>query len=168
MASDMRIEYENRIIDIVASSVAALFSSLPLQILGMAAAASNIWSDWNRHHNAAFAIFFGFLIYAMVWAFLCLYVFFSTLLRSKRDATLLARHVLEAREDGLFEETKFNKSQYDWSGVTKVVSPLHFVAVYVDSQSAYVIPNRAFTSESQRKDFIAFVEGRMASSKARS
>jgi hypothetical protein len=66
----------------------------------------------------------------------------------------LTRHVIEIREDALFEATKFNESRHFWPGIQKVVRRPGFVAIYIAQHQAHIIPNRAFRSKEERNRFV--------------
>ncbi len=85
---------------------------------------------------------------------LALYLF------SRRADSALTEHVLEIRDDALYESTKFNESRFFWPGVLKVVSRPGYVAVFIAQHAAHVIPNRAFGSKDQRNEFIATLKSK--------
>jgi hypothetical protein len=82
----------------------------------------------------------------------------AVLFQSKK--TMLTEHSLELRDEGLYEETQYNKSLYLWASVHRTASTLGIVAVYVAPSVALVIPWSAFPSTEQRAAFIAAIKER--------
>jgi len=150
----MRIEYKNKFTDIFLFNAIHQFLSPVIQGLFIILCAFIFLSEINE--NTIFIASTNTLLwYIFFWifqfAFLAIYLF------SRKDKNVLTDHVIEVKEDSFFEETKYNKSFFFWSGVVKVVSRPGFVAVYVSSNMAHVIPNRAFSSKEKRAEFINLV-----------
>jgi hypothetical protein len=96
------------------------------------------------------------LWYVGLWVFQL--IFNVIYLFSRKNGSVLTKHIVEVQDDALLEETKFNKSIFYWPGVVKAVARPGFIGVYVTAHMAHVIPNRAFHSMEQRAAFTALVK----------
>jgi hypothetical protein len=65
---------------------------------------------------------------------------------------------ISASETCLTIESSASRSEYQWSGVHKVVRNSRFILLYVTEVLAYAIPKRAFTSTAEAESFYTFVE----------
>ena|SRR5438445_1758330 len=97
--------------------------------------------------------------FAMMWA--AQVVILAAFLFTRRRDSALTDHVIEIRDDALYESTRFNESRFLWPGILRLVQRPGFVAVYVSRHHAHVIPTRAFQSKQQRSQFIALVKKKM-------
>ena len=82
-------------------------------------------------------------------------------LYSKKDKAILTRHIVEIQDDALYEETKYNRSYFYWNGVNKIVRRAGYIAVYVTKHMAHIIPDSAFNSRIQRKEFFDLVNSKI-------
>lgn len=125
--------------------------SIPLQILYIGGAALIFFmpSDGDTLLVRALS---AVIVYFITWIgqllFNVIYLF------SSRKGTLFARRIIELQDDALLQETRFNKSYHYWPGILKVVKRPGYVAVYVNTHAAYVIPGRAFVDVEQRAEFV--------------
>ncbi|SRR6266581_6604961 len=153
----MRIEYKFGYFDylrfnLVQQFMSPLLNGVVILFVGYAfvSALSN--------NSLAVSFFIALFWYAAMWGaqalILALYLF------SRRADSALTEHVLEIRDDALYESTKFNESRFFWPGVLKVVSRPGYVAVFIAQHAAHVIPNRAFGSKDQRNEFIATLKSK--------
>lgn len=92
------------------------------------------------------------LIYAAMW--LAQVLFNAAYIRSRHLGNILTEHRLEARPDGLFEETALTQTLVRWPGLWKVRTCPGFVAIYITSLQAHVVPDRAFASVEAREALI--------------
>lgn len=150
----MRIEYKNKFTDILLFNAIHQFLSPVIQGLFIICCAFIFLSESNEN-TISIASINTLLWFIFFWIFQ--FTFLSIYLFSRKDKNVLTNHVIEVQEDSFFEETKYNKSFFFWNGVIKVVSRPGFVAVYVSSNMAHVIPNRAFPSKEKRAEFINLV-----------
>ncbi len=74
---------------------------------------------------------------------------------SKMNKTILTEHAITIDEGGLTEETVYNRSEYKWAGIQKVVRSGRYLYVYVAQHAAHVIPRRAFASAREWEEFVA-------------
>jgi YcxB-like protein len=81
--------------------------------------------------------------------------------------SLLTDHVLEIRDAGLFESTRFNESLHYWPSITNVMRRPGFVAVYVSARTAHIIPTRAFESKEHLARFVALIREKKAAACSR-
>ena len=147
----MRIEYKNRFTDILLFQAVHQFLSPIVQGLCALLAALVLQSERHLGVSAAFAsaLFVYFVLWTAQLLFNAIYLF------SVRSKTVLTDHVIELQDESLLEQTRFNRSNFFWPGIAKVVSRPGFVAIYVTPQMAHVIPNRFFASKEQRSAFLA-------------
>jgi hypothetical protein len=82
------------------------------------------------------------------------FLFNAAFLFARNNRNVLTKHHVELRTEGLYEETAYVRSLFLWPGIHRIVSAAGFVAVYVTAHSALVIPNRSFSSSTQRDEFI--------------
>ncbi len=151
----MKIEYVNKFRDVLLFNVAHQFSTPLLQIIFILLSLSIGWTPHNLAHTAMWSIF----TYSSIWILQALFT--GLLLYSRQNHTMLTKHVLILQEDGLIEETAFNRSLFFWKGgIHKVVVRANRVAIYISPFTAHVIPPHAFSSRTQMKDFIATVRSR--------
>ena len=150
----MRIEYENKFLDILLFNAVHQFLSPALQGLYALFFVLIFWSESidNRFSYAAITAFYWYL---GLWVFQ--FVFNAIYLFSRKNHSVLTAHVVEVTDDALLEQTQFNKSFFYWHGVIKAVSRPGFVAVYVTPHLAHIVPNRAFASGEQRASFLALI-----------
>jgi hypothetical protein len=106
------------------------------------------------------ALFWYFGMWVFQLFFTIVYLF------SKKDKNVLTHHINETKDDAFYEETKYSKTFSYWPGIVSAVSRPGFVAVYITAHSAHVIPNRVFSSNSQRAEFLAFVNEKIQANKA--
>jgi hypothetical protein len=158
----LRLEYDLKFRDVVLFNSVHQFLSPLLQALYLVFAFFVFWSE-RLTSSAWLAAGTAAVFYCGMW-FIQL-TFNVAYLYSRHNKSVLTRHILEVQDDGLLEETPFNKSLFYWPGVVKVVSRIGFAAVYVSSQQAHVIPSRAFASGASRDKFITAVRAKISAAK---
>ena len=75
--------------------------------------------------------------------------------------TILTHYIIEIREDNFYEETRFQKMQVCCSSIAKVVQRRGFIAVYVNPLVATIIPDRAFSSQAHRLEFLSTLKAKI-------
>lgn len=75
-------------------------------------------------------------------------------MREGDNTTHFGKHIISISPDGLEEMSNAAKNSVKWKGVTKLVSAEHGIYLYNSAVSAYIVPNSAFTSETQREEFL--------------
>jgi len=155
----MRIEYRNNFSDILLFNAVHQFLSIPLQGLYLGLTAWIFYSE-SLEGSLFLSVEVALLWYVALWIFQL--VFNVVYLCSRKNHSVLTDHKVEVQEDALLEETKFNKSFFYWSGVVRAVSGPGFIGVYVTPHTAHVIPNRAFESEQQRKQFLHLLKEKIS------
>lgn len=156
----MRIEYENKFFDLVLYQAIHQFFSVTLQVLFLLLFLFIFWSESLTDSALASAVT-AFLWWAGIWVFQ--FVFNAIYLWSRKNPSVIGQHAIEVQGESLMEETKFNRSFFHWPGIVKAVSRPGFVAIYVTPHMAHWIPNRAFSSDAQRKDFLNLVREKIRS-----
>jgi hypothetical protein len=89
-------------------------------------------------------------------------VFNAIYLFSKKNVSVFGKRKIELLEDGLLEESNFNKSLFYWHGVQKAVSRPGFVAIYTSNFQAHIIPNKYFESKTAGENFLALVKEKIS------
>jgi hypothetical protein len=70
-----------------------------------------------------------------------------------KDKAAITEHTVSIDENGLTEETVFNRSEFKWAGIQKLVRSDRHIFVYVSPNAAHVIPRRAFASPTEWDEF---------------
>lgn len=111
----------------------------------------------------------GMFIVAFIVFYIPLWIsqlaFNAVLLWTRRDPTLNAAHRIELREDGLYQETPYNRSLFLWKGLRRIARAGRLTVVYVTAASAVLIPDSAFSTRQQRLEFFNTLKARMAGSR---
>lgn len=161
----MRIQYKTTYWDIYKFNVVHSFLS-PWYQGGQGLAALWLFSLFMDSPTANFVVaaFFAFVWWIALW--LIQWIFFALIGVGKNNRPMFVEHTAEIADEGLLEETKFNKSIYYWPGVVKFVKRPGFFALYISGQQAHVIPKRFFASKEQMDEFQHLVEDHIRRSKA--
>jgi len=147
----MRVEYTNTFTDILLFQAVHQFLSPAFQGLYGVGFFLIFWAE-SLERQITEAASVALCIWAAMW--LVQLIFNAVFYASKSNRTVLTTHVVEIRDDGFYEETKFNKSLFFWPGVIKAVSRPGFLAVYISGHQAHVMPTRAFASKNEMKSFL--------------
>ena len=89
------------------------------------------------------------------------------MLVTRRNRTLLTRHVVRLGPDALRQRSVFTETTWYWTGVLRVVQRPGFVAVYQSQTGAQIVPNRAFVHRVQRDEFVRYARERVAAAGGR-
>lgn len=156
----LRVEFKLYLRDVLLYSFIHQFLSLTTQLFFVLVACAMMF--FAEEGDSRLTVAVGALVtYVAMWLVQCLFlvIYFLTL----NTKTMLGSRVIEVRDDGLFEETRFNKSLYYWPGILKVVQRPGFIAVYVTGLAAHVIPHRVFPDDIEREKFLTALQFRLAS-----
>ncbi|MEZ5465155.1 MAG: YcxB family protein [Lysobacteraceae bacterium] len=160
--SALRIEYENSFWDAYRHQLGTILFLWPIQaliLLALVPAAIQVVPTHGIIVAAISVIVFGviFLIFQAILA-----VFVTAIMTNR---SVLTRHVIELEDEGLREETAFNRSVFYWDGIHKVVDRWGMVSIYVAPGLAHLIPHRAFESADGRLSFVQEVRRRIDAAK---
>ena len=153
----MRIEYDNRFSDILRFNDSHQFRSIALQTLVIIIVIFCVFSGLDyedaEEKIATFPemLVAGLYLYVALWVFQ--FVFNVFYLLSRKNKSVITRHVIEIQDESFYEETPYNRSYFYWGGVYKVTKIAGFIVVYVTPHTAHIIPNKAFESVAERKKF---------------
>ena len=150
----IRLDYEVGRLDFFLFNIVHQFRLLPLQFVYISL--SVLIAAFMRSGGVAVVITCGIAVYIFQWAFQILFTGGVTLFSKNRR--LYTRHQVETQKESLFVSTSYARQYHYWYGIEKVVVAPWFVAVYINTHSAHIIPTRAFLSNVLRKDFIKLVE----------
>jgi len=151
----VRLEYDIRYLDLVVFNTVQQFLNPLVQGFFIALIAYAFLVGTTKE-SLLTNLVSASMTYLVVW--ILQVVFMMAFLFTRRSDSVLTHHVLELREDALYEATKFNESRHFWPGVSKVVQRPWFVAVYISQRTAHLIPMRAFQSTAQVRQFVALIK----------
>ena len=146
----MRVEYSNTYTDLLLFSAAHQFRSIPLQAIQSGFALLTGVLFWLNGYVVA-GLLVATISYVAIWAFQ--FTFNAFYLYSRDNNRVLTKHTVSITDEGLFEESPFNKSLHYWPGIVRVVERAALLAIYITPHAAHIIPPRAFDSPSQRQEF---------------
>ena len=155
----MRVEYKNTFFGIFLFQAVHQFLSPALQALFGVLWALIFWTE-SLDGPAALAAAVALVFWVAMW--LAQFLVNAIYLASKSNRTFLTTHIVEVQDEGLYEETEFNKSLFFWPGIIKAVSRPGFLAIYISGQQAHVVPKRAFASKSEMESFFQRVVSKIA------
>lgn len=156
----MRVEFETTFKDILTFSASHQIRNIPMQVLYFMLCLIIFFSEYtyeNQSVMSAFMIAFGW--YIGLWLFQ--FAFNAFYLYSRKNKSVLTKHIVELHKDAFYEETPYNKSYFYWNGIVKVLRFSGFIAVYVTPHNAVIIPYRAFSDKEERALFIRCLDGYM-------
>lgn len=158
----MKIEYENSFKDLLLFSIVHQFLSPVIQFFLLLLVAYIVFTEVSVVGRSLIAaIVVAFIWYLGLWIF---QLFFNTVYQySKKSKSVLTKHIIEIQDEAFYEETKYNRSYFYWTGIVKVVKRPGFVGVYVTPDAAHIIPNRAFASHQQASAFVDEIKLRLCS-----
>lgn len=159
----MKIQYELKFWDFFQFSVAHNFLNPVAQACYLLVPGIIFSSMRDDGSSMGASVFAAVLMYAGEWGALLVIIAFGIF--SKPDVNALTQHTIEATQEEIVEATPFTKLTVRWPGVHKVVSRPGFTGVYVAPQQAHIIPNRAFSSAAERREFVNFVQERIRTAK---
>ncbi len=141
-----------------------VFHQLTMPSLQLVALAVAVFFAGQFTNPSALRIFIFVLVYAFIFA--AQFAFSAIVIALGRNRTLLTDYRTELRDEGILFETEWATSLHYWRGVPRIVQRPGFVAVYVNSHAAHIIPNRAFPSSTHRDQFLAVARARRAEASA--
>jgi len=149
----MRIEYENKFLDLFLFNILHFFLMLRVHVLVMLLMVYVFWSyRYVGDNPLGYSLFVTLKYFISYWLFI--FILYAFYLYFRDNRSVLTKHSIELTDDYLLEETKYNKSYFYWPGINKIVQRPGFIAVYISANGAHVIPNRAFPSRSEREKFV--------------
>jgi YcxB-like protein len=158
----MRVSYKNSRRDLFIFSTTHQMLSPTMQAFFVIFSVAFGLSATNHRYVVVIAL--CLLAYVALWLAQILVNAILIVLRNNR--TVVTEHSVELLDDGLLEETRFNKSLYYWNGITGVVARPGHLAIYVAPGIAHLVPNRAFPSRAARLSFLKQIQERAAAAAA--
>lgn len=156
--SNIRVEYELKYLDYMLYVCVHQLCSVALQVFNGGVAAMAFFEF--RDGGNLFALFAALVAYVLIW--LLQFGFNFIYFLSRKNRSLLTRHVVEIQEAGFYESNPYSRSLHYWEGgVVRVVSRPGYVAVYINAIAAHVIPARAFANAAHRAGFVATIKARI-------
>lgn len=154
----MKIKYHNTYGDYFAFLVRYVIRRPDVHVINAVCLALVIWSTMKCMPDEFPAVvkWAVCIVVAAGLALVFLTVFAITMVIgvfSRMNSTFLTEHTLAIAPEGLVEETEFNRSEYKWSAVQKVVGSRKHLFIYVSAGSAHIVPRRAFDSDAEWEQF---------------
>ena len=159
----MKLEYQIKYRDILIFNLMHQFFSLPIQVFygGLTAL---VFLQYLPTEDFATGFTEAILMYLLIW--LSQFLFIVIYLLFGKNKGLYTRHILTVSDNDFCVETIFAKSHYYWNGLEKVIKRPSFVAIYVNSNAAHILPNRVFSSKIERQQFLALLDKKLHLSKS--
>ena len=157
----MRVSYKNSRRDLFIFSTVHQMLSPVMQAFFVVFSVMFGLSVTNHRYVVVMAL--CLIAYVALWLVQILANAIIIALRNNR--TVVTEHSVELLDDGLLEETSFNKSLYYWNGITGVAARPSHLAIYVAPGIAHLVPNRAFSSRAARLNFMKKIQERVAAAR---
>lgn len=167
----MEISYKSRIYDSIYFNIYTnLREPIFLIIISLLALHYSYYSikgmtggqySWYVHVFAFLYFMLLFGIISLVWILL-IAVIMSVLRKNK---SVLTDHRIIINEEGLIEETKYNKSEHKWNGLHKLKETKKYIIIYITHWSGHVIPKSCFVDENQGKEFYNYCVQKLSENK---
>lgn len=81
------------------------------------------------------------------------------MLKKDKDCFLLGERILEFENGKIKRITEENEEEFELSKVLKVIIRIDSIYIYINTIEAYIIPFRAFKTDSEKEMFVKFVRG---------
>lgn len=114
-----------------------------------------IFLDQLGSHPITESVLVASLIYLAMWALQAVFNIFVLL--SKANKSILTDYVVELKDTGIIENTKYFNHQFFWPCIVKGKVSFGHIAIYVAQHQAIIIPNRAFDSKEHKTEFLNFL-----------
>lgn len=105
---------------------------------------------WSIFVSAVVSVLFNLSI---LGAFVLVLTVLSSLCSPKLRRGVLGEHVFTLTEEGLVEETAFNRSVHTWQSLDRVVQLFGYVLVRIAGNQWHVFPKRAFANGAEQQAF---------------
>ncbi|HEY0065539.1 MAG TPA: YcxB family protein [Telluria sp.] len=102
-------------------------------------------------------------IYVLYWAGLALMLMLQT--SAARTKGILGPRTLHVRDDGLFVDSPQHQALSYWASIERIVTRPGYIAVYLNSLQAHLIPNGAFPDPAHRAQFLDALRQRLLPAK---
>ena len=156
----MRVEYTVGVWDMVRFNLVHQFLSPVMNGLFLLLAALVFVGGLGPEGSRVEALAVALLWYLGLWTLQA--ILLALIFCTRRPDSVLTNHVIEIRDAGLFESTRFNESLFFWPGLLKIVRRPGFVAIFIAEHQAHVIPSRAFESNDAMDRFVKDLKRRCA------
>jgi hypothetical protein len=162
-ADEVELDFELKYRDLLLFNWMHQLTSPVLQLLFMALPVLT-FGDEASHRGLLAGLVPLLGLYLFLWALQLASV--ALLLVTRRNRTLLTRHVVRLGPDALRQRSRFVETTVYWPGVSRVVGRPGFVAVYQSQTGAQIVPDRAFGGRTQRDEFLRYARARLAETAA--
>jgi hypothetical protein len=156
----MKIEYKNTFWDLFLFYILHQFLTPVFQVFTLLPAVWIFFDSRSLGVSLPLRAIIGVLAYIALWAFQAF--FLIVFLVATKKKTILTSHTIYLDTDGLHEKTAFNHTVHFWSGgIVKALRQPGFIAVYVTTLSAHIIPVRAFRTREEADQFLNAVREKL-------
>ena len=74
------------------------------------------------------------------------------------NKAILGHQTISLTPEHLFVKTPGSESKYAWASIDKIVQNGKYIFLYISSISAIVVPKKAFSTENELQEFVAYVD----------
>jgi len=155
----VRVEYKNTFLDLFRYQIAHQLRMPVMQAFLLLFAAYVAFDQYGYSKDILASVFVAIIWYIAIWL---LQIFFVLLVLvfTKRH-TLTTWHAISIEDDGLHEESAFNRTVHFWhGGIVKIRRRAGCIAIYVTPFSAHIVPLRAFRDAKAADEFQREVQAR--------
>jgi hypothetical protein len=149
-----RLDYEVRKVDYILFVIIHQSRMKSLHVLY--ASVSIIFALPMLDKGVPLAVFGGVLAYLAQMTFQVLFT--VALFSFSKNPRLYTRHQVETNGQAFIVSTRYAQQAYQWFGIDRVLVSRWLVAIYVNRQSAHIIPRRAFLDSITRDSFVRLVK----------
>ena len=114
----------------------------------------NVGEDFSLTQFLIDTIIFG-LPFAAIYFILILIGLRATGKMPSEKGSVLGKKKFIIEEEGLVEETEFNRNVQKWNGIMEIDENKNAILIFVDNMAAYIIPKRFFKNEDEKVNFLA-------------
>ncbi|WP_459931612.1 YcxB family protein [Desulfosporosinus burensis] len=85
----------------------------------------------------------------------------SKMLNDGGKNSVIGTHNLAISEDGIVDRSKHTEAKTQFKAIDTIVENKEHIYIYVNANSAHIIPIRIFVNEAEKNDFLAFLQQRI-------
>lgn len=108
-----------------------------------------------------FGVFGVMYYYVSIQLFMFFWSCFLCLINPKLKRGVLGIHKFEIANEGLIEETEFNKTISKWSSIDKAIKIFGYILVRVAGHQWHTFPKRSFESTEQQAEFYELLRNKI-------
>ena len=113
---------------------------------------------WSFISSALLSFGSGLLVTLTIFVVFNVFWLAILMLKYKKGDGTLGEHLIELRENALFEASDVNETSHGWKSVQKIIDLKDYIYVYVSPTNAHIIPKRYFQDSQTAAMFLSEVE----------